>query len=327
MDLTEQLRPRFLEAVAGQTTVKEIIRQNLMQRTFPKISLFTGDTGTGKSTLMEIVALSLACESPTEDRNPSCYCHTCQQNLLALQNNRSTDSIKKINMGLVYSRKDVAEIIKEIFVLQSRPNGYSVYIFEEMHGIKNKEDQIPFLEEFMHVPEGVIIMMATTQEYKLIDELKGRAAKFKLTRPTFEECSILIDDVCERIKIKKPSERTKRSLVTKCKNTPREIVKIIDLLCKGEEINETIISNYLGEISNDIFLDFFNLCLSKDKTISDFVNWVDNPPIDLTDFARELKNFMINSAICLWGDNALAFDRKTKKDIKDTFVGFGETEL
>ena len=122
-----------------------VIQQSLINGTFPHISLFSGISGTGKSTCAEIAGLYLTCDSPV-DGEPCCTCLTCKNNIKALQTTGRSNRLVKFNAGTLSSRSDIQELIREIFVLQSSTDNL-VYVIEEVHTLTDVQ-QTALLEEY-----------------------------------------------------------------------------------------------------------------------------------------------------------------------------------
>lgn len=328
MELVTKLRPRKFDNVIGQTNIKEIITAAIKIDRFPKLSLFSGESGVGKSTLAEICALALACESP-EGADPCCKCKTCQQNLKALASGKTTDSLVKVNIGLLNSKKDILEVIKEIFVLQPRVNGNVVYILEEVHALP-QDSQIPLLEEFMNIPDGIHIMLCTTQPYKLIHELRGRATSFSLGLPSVEECMNLIDLACDRIGIARPNDEAKKWLCRNSGNSPREIVKIVDTLSVTGSLEMDKIKSYLGAVTNDKYIDFFEVLYKSGDDLAPVIFWfedVKQQGVTLSNFVKGLKDFIIDLAITLYGSINEGFSRSDKQKLKEVFEGVNQSQF
>lgn len=319
-ELVKTLRPRTFEDVIGQVNIKEIITANIRANRFPKLSLLTGDSGVGKSTIAEICALSLTCEN-RQEANPCGKCPTCIGNLQALASGHNTDSIVKVNIGSLINKKDILEVIKEIFVLQPRMNGSVVYVLEEIHAL-SQENQIPLLEEFMSIPDGTHIILCTTQQYKVIPELTGRATKLALSLPNTEECITLIERSCLASGIDMPKPETMKWLCRNTGNSPREIVKIIDVLSVAGTIDMETVKNYLGAVTNEKYIEFMEVVFQSGDDVAPVAFWFDEVKesgISLSNFVRGLKDFMIDLALALYGENKQGLTLKERKAIKVVF--------
>jgi DNA polymerase-3 subunit gamma/tau len=78
MQLSISQRPRLLKDVFGQeSTIKELtVRQST--HNWPQAMLLKGPTGTGKTTIAQIIAMAINCLDPDEMGNPCGKCPSCQ---------------------------------------------------------------------------------------------------------------------------------------------------------------------------------------------------------------------------------------------------------
>ena len=68
-----------------------------MSGAFPKLSIFSGSTGIGKSTCAEISAIYLNCENP-RGYEPCGQCKACRSSIDAILNNKKGMYVRKINI-------------------------------------------------------------------------------------------------------------------------------------------------------------------------------------------------------------------------------------
>lgn len=246
-DLNQIIRPKTWDEVVGQGDIKEICRKSLAEDKFPKFSIFYGPTGIGKSCIAELVAREITGYKGDLDKT------TC---------------IHKYNMAALMGKKDIVEVIDNIFKYKSV--GKTVFILEEVQVMKQEEEQTPFLEELTKIPDDLYVMMCTTKYTALTPALRNRAVGFQLTLPTMEECCKYIDSITNRLQYQSMTDRAKQVLIKASNYTPRSIVKHIELLASGNEVSEADVNKFFKTISSRAFIDEVRALVSADVSLYDF---------------------------------------------------------
>lgn len=264
LDWSEYFRPRKFNDVIGQSHLKPIIHQNLVNNKYPRLSIFSGPSGTGKSTLAEMVAMTLACKNSNSE--PCCECDNCK----AFLENRSR-IIKKYNMAKLLQKSEAVDIMHQIFDYESI-DGLSVFILEEIHELP-ASSQAPFLEELTKIPEDVYIIMCTTKPYKIIEEMRGRAITFNCELPSVSECKEYIKRVCRIAGITMPSNEAMSTLIDVCEYNPREIIKNLQLFSSSETITVDLLIEFYGLAPLIFYVDLLEKLLPS-CTYPDYFNFL-----------------------------------------------------
>ena len=255
IDWNIRLRPRTWDDIIGQSHIKNVIQQALAGDTFPRFSMFAGPSGMGKSAIAELCGLALACQ--VDKVNPCRECDNCQAFLKG-----QSRVIKKYNMAKMINKRDIIEVLDDIFEFESL-EGQTIFILEEVHVLKD-DQQSPFLEELTKIPEDVHIIMCTTQIWKLQPELRNRAVRFDLEMPTVSECEQYILKICRFMGIQAPGKETLRVIVENCENTPRKIVSTLQLFSTQSVLSPDVLSKFFGVANEEVYLEVLeNLLPSK----------------------------------------------------------------
>lgn len=286
-DLNKELRPLTFEEVVGQSTVKVLLENALAQDRLPRLCLFQGPSGTGKSTLAEITASVIA----------------------------DDHQIKKINMGALTGKQDLLEVIREVFTLQAA-DGNNVFILEEVHAL-TKDQQIPFLEEIERQQDRVFIFMCTTEPMRLIPELRNRATVFRLERPSIEDCIRLVQRACLQLDMTPPKDKTIKWLIKRVGCVPRELIKTVDILSVVGTMNEDTISRYLGVVNTTDLIELLALTTNEDfHPLHNELHEGKHSPLE---YLTGMKELFIEIMDYLLGGNKQAFTIVEKRILNTVF--------
>lgn len=255
---------------------------------FPKFSIFTGPPGVGKSTIAELVASSLVCQGSEKP------CHQCP--VCKMADSGKYPGIKKFNMAKISQQGDVNEVLSQIFDFESFTE-QTVFILEEVQELEMHKEQSPWLEELMHIPDDIYIIMCTTQPYKLRQELRDRASIFELSLPDEEECYGLIQRASMVFNFPLPSGDVCKSLIAINRNNPRLIVSSLELLSQGGEITKEQVEQYYSIIETSVYVELFQKLFDKQVDLFEFVCHVETIGKEhkLVSVLRGLKEFCMRA--------------------------------
>ncbi|VYU45118.1 AAA family ATPase [Clostridium paraputrificum] len=234
--------------VVGNVSTKNILTKSLMSGAFPKLSIFSGSTGIGKSTCAEISAIYLNCENP-RGYEPCGQCKACRSSIDAILNNKKGMYVRKINIpSLNNNTNEVAKLIEEVFRLDLGEQK-AVFIFEEFH-VLNHANQTTLLEELDKIPDNVYVIICTTKASNLLPELKGRAIMFPFASLTPSACRLLIDKECKRLGLH-VNQKTKELVLRNSHNVPRVIVNSLEFISKLPNCSEEDLIEFLGDVDTE----------------------------------------------------------------------------
>ena len=302
------------EDVIGQTINKNIIINQLKTDTLSKFMFFYGDSGSGKSTMAELVAMAATCTSG--NINPCLCCERCHDNMEALHSSGVSRNIKKINIGKLINKNDIRDMIKEIFDLQPLPGEKTFYILEEVHLLGKNQDML--LEELERMNEDTHIIMCTTNYSDILDTLKTRAQlKLNFKRLTPSECRILIDKLCASLGINGLSAADKSFLAHAANCNAREITNFLETF-RSEVDYASLLREYFSKIDTLVYLQLVEALFKDFPSFIVYISELEATQ-NLVDIWKSFHEFIRNVVFYLYGGGVTLFNNYEKGQINKLF--------
>ena len=290
VSLAVHYRPKTFEDCCGQTSVIKILERQLELKEFKNCYLFTGPSGTGKTTIARIFAnrINNGAGSPIEIDGAS---------------NNGVDNVKNIIQGA-----------KE----RSLDSEYKVYIIDECHMI-TIQGWNAFLKCIEEPPKYTIFIFCTTDPQKIPATILNRVMRFNLTRVNTNEiyerlkyiCSVEgftnYDESCDYIaKIACGGVRDALALLEKC----------------ADYSNDLSIENVLQSLGNFSYRTFFDLTNfiidGNEPGILSIVEQHYNNGNDLSLFINQYLEFVLDiTKYCIFGSMEVTkIPLSLEKDVK-----------
>lgn len=227
--LNHSSRPRSLDAMVGQDKLVARLRAHMASGRIPKGLLFTGPTGTGKTTLARIIALALQCTHQTVWGNP---CKACR----AI---KSSFDIFEINAAKIRGIREL-EAALEGSDYAPRMGAYRIYIIDEVHR-STPEAQDLALKYLEDSPESTLFILCSTKPEKVIETLQGRCLCYQLKELRADNILLLVERLLKKINSKLPADRLVDVLVENGVSYPRHITHAVEKYAAGAEPEEAAI--------------------------------------------------------------------------------------
>jgi DNA polymerase-3 subunit gamma/tau len=271
-------RPTDFEYVYGNDeTVKTV--QGILKREFanmPKSWLFTGESGTGKTTMVRIMKEHLDCKDANfHEYNSS--------------SDRGIDAIRRITGD---SR------------LSAMGGGNKIFLLDEAHNLTPAGQQA-LLKVLEDTPPNTFFMLATTDPQKLLKAIKTRC-----TPVVMKTCNPkVIGELCLDIANEEGidlSPKIASKIGRACVGSPREALKILDLVIDIEDVDEALaaVEKTIGDVSNGIKVcqEFMGNCNWKAISAILTLLYVDTEP-------EAIRRMMMGyfNKVALSGDKSRAF--------------------
>ena len=273
--LAVKYRPQTFNEVCSQTSIKKILQRQIELKQFKNVYLFSGPSGTGKTTIARIFAneINMYQGSPIEIDGAS---------------NNGVDNVKMI----IQSSAE-----------RSLDSTYKVYIVDECHMITTAGWNA-FLKILEEPPMYTIFMFCTTDAQKIPATIINRVQRFNLTKVNTQEIKNRLRFVCEQEHFINYEESI--DYISKISSGGmRDALAMLDK-CSGYS-SDLSINNVLEALGNYSYQSFFDLTNAiidgNESIVINLINSFYNSGNDLKLFVEQYLNFVLDLAkYCLFKD-------------------------
>jgi len=273
--LAVKYRPQTFSEVCSQLSIKKILMRQLELKQFKNVYLFSGPSGTGKTTLARIFANEINQYQgfPIEIDGAS---------------NNGVDNVKMIIQGAVERSLD---------------STYKIYIVDECHMITTAGWNA-FLKVLEEPPMYTIFMFCTTDAQKIPATILNRVQRFNLTKVNTQEIKERLRFVCLRENYINYEESI--DYISKISSGGmRDALAMLDK-CSGYSTDISIqnVLEALGNYSYDSFFKLTNAIIDgQEQIVINLINSFYNSGNDLKLFVEQYLNFSLDLAkYCLFKD-------------------------
>lgn len=227
--LSLDLRPSSFDEMIGQSSLIKSLRNQYASKREPHALLFYGDTGSGKTTLARILALSLQCKHG-ELGSP---CKACLKNT-------SEFHITEVNASDVNKVEAIQQIADYASYAPFAPSRRRVIILDEAQRLTNASQNM-LLKPFEDAPSTTVWMICTTEPGKLLKALRGRCMQFGMEALSTKHTKQLLERAAKHIHYKKGIEDLVEELVKQKVSSPRNILYCFEKMVSGSSAEEAVI--------------------------------------------------------------------------------------
>lgn len=228
--LYRKYRPTSFEQVIGQPQVTDVLKAAVKNSSFAHAYLFTGQRGTGKTTVARILAHAI--------------------NNLDYSDNINSSNVDIIEIDAASNNgvDDVREIRNSVQLVPMNCT-HKVYIIDEFHML-SKPAFNALLKTIEEPPEYVVFILATTELQKVPATILSRVQRFHFKPLKPELLTKHLRFIADQEKITITDEALQ--LIAKSGGgSVRDSITLLDQLSSNKSIDVTMVNDVLGLVSNE----------------------------------------------------------------------------
>src|SRR5438552_2073127 len=286
--IARKYRPQSFIDVVNQEHVKTTLENAIAQNRIAHGYIFSGQRGTGKTTVARILARCLNCvEGPTT--KPCGKCASC----LEITGGGAVDVIE-IDAASNRGINEMRELRENVRFRPARDR-YKVFIVDEAHQITSEAFNA-LLKTLEEPPEWVVFMLCTTESHKIPSTISSRCQQFSFRSVDFDLLVKRMEWILKEEGLQADPE-TLSVLAQAGEGSVRDSLSALDqaIACCGDKLEAAQVRELLGMFSlESMGLVSEALVAGDAKKMLDVVADLEANGRSLQHFARELARYFRN---------------------------------
>jgi len=322
--IARKYRPQSFGELIGQEHVRTTLENAIAQNRLAHGYIFSGQRGTGKTTVARILARCLNCvQGPTP--TPCGVCASC----LEISQGNALDVIE-IDAASNRGINEMRELRENIRYRPARDR-YKVFIIDEAHQITNEAFNA-LLKTLEEPPEWVVFVLCTTEAHKIPTTIASRCQHFSFRSVDFEEIVKRMEEICSKEGIEADAD-VLSILAQAGEGSVRDSLSALDqaIACCGLKLESSKVRDLLGIFSLDSLHKVTQaLSASDSRAMLDLVMELERNGHNLQHFSRELARYFRNLLVAkVAGANTrlIAASPREQQTLSEIAAGFSEEDL
>lgn len=286
--IARKYRPQSFAELIGQEHVRTTLENAITQGRIAHGYIFSGQRGTGKTTVARILARCLNCiNGPTT--SPCGECASCRE----IAQSSAVDVIE-IDAASNRGINEMRELRENIRYRPARDR-YKVFIVDEAHQITSEAFNA-LLKTLEEPPEWVIFLLCTTEAHKIPTTIASRCQQFSFRSVDFTEIITRMEWIARQEGIETDAE-TLGVLAQAGEGSVRDSLSALDqaIACCGARLNAAEVRALLGVFSLDTMgLVSEALDGGDSRRMIEIVQELERNGHNLQHFCRELARYFRN---------------------------------
>jgi DNA polymerase III subunit gamma/tau len=286
--IARKYRPQTFSELVNQVHVRTTLENAITQNRIAHGYIFSGQRGTGKTTVARILARCLNCvEGPTT--TPCGKCASC----LEITGGNTVDVIE-IDAASNRGINEMRELRENVRYRPARDR-YKVFIVDEAHQITSEAFNA-LLKTLEEPPEWVVFILCTTESHKIPATIASRCQQFSFRSVAFEEIVTRMAWICEQEGIQAEPEAL-AVLAQVGEGSVRDSLSALDqaIACCGGELKAAEVRGLVGAFSLDSLHQVTQALSESNSTrMLEVVDELVRNGHHLQHFCRELARYFRN---------------------------------
>jgi DNA polymerase-3 subunit gamma/tau len=322
--IARKYRPQGFDELIGQEHVQKTLSNAIASNRIAHGYIFSGQRGTGKTTVARILARCLNCiNGPTA--TPCGVCSSCVE--IAAGN-----SVDVIEIDAASNRgiNEIREIRENVRYRPARDR-YKVFIVDEAHQI-TKEAFNALLKTLEEPPEWVVFILCTTEAHEIPNTIASRCQHFSFRSVDFTEVMNRMRFIAEQEGIE-ASEEVLSVVAHAGEGSVRDSLSALDqaIACCGTTLRVEDVRALLGVFGVESLRAVAVATREQNgAAMLEIVQELERNGQSLQHFARELARYWRNllvAKIAAGPTRLIAASEHEQQGLLETAGGFSEEDL
>jgi len=322
--LARKYRPQTFGELIGQEHVRATLARAIEQGRIAHGYIFSGQRGTGKTTVARILARCLNCvEGPTV--HPCGRCSSCRE----IAAGSSVDVIE-IDAASNRGINEIRELRENVRYRPARDR-YKVFIIDEAHQITSEAFNA-LLKTLEEPPEWVVFVLCTTEAHKIPTTIASRCQHFAFRSVDYEAIIERLREICQREGVE-ADEETLSVLAQAGEGSVRDSLSALDqaIACCGNRLVAAEVRQLLGLFALESLEEVIRALEQSDKKrMLELVRQLERDGRNLLHFCRELARYFRNLLVVKIagpGTRLVAASRQEQERLASVAGRFSEEDL
>ena len=326
--IARKYRPQTFPDVVNQEHVKTTLENAIAHNRIAHGYIFSGQRGTGKTTVARILARCLNCiQGPTAA--PCGVCASC----LEITGGGTVDVIEidaASNRGINEMRE-----LRENVRYQPARDRYKVFIIDEAHQITSEAFNA-LLKTIEEPPPWVVFVLCTTEAHKIPATIASRCQHFSFRSVDFEDLMARMAWICGQEGVETDPE-VLAVLAQAGEGSVRDSLSALDqaIACCGSKLNAGEVRALLGAFSLESLEKVTQALAGNDSRLMlEVVDELERNGQNLQHFSRELARYFRNLLVARIAGGAsgpaarlVAASPQQRARLAEIASGFSEEDL
>ncbi|MBI4892021.1 MAG: DNA polymerase III subunit gamma/tau, partial [Acidobacteria bacterium] len=323
--IARKYRPQTFAELIGQEHVRTTLENAITQHRIAHGYIFSGQRGTGKTTIARIMARCLNCDQgPTP--TPCGQCPNCQE----IAGGQKTYDVYELDAASNRGINEAREIVQAAEKAPARGR-FKIYIIDEAHQLTNEAFNA-LLKTLEEPPSWCVFILCTTESHKIPTTIASRCQQFSFRSVAFTDLVDRMRWICEQEKITADDEAL-AVLAQAGEGSVRDSLSALDqaIACCGDSLAGPAVRDLLGMYSL-ASLEKVTAALSESSTSAmlEIVDELERTGKNLQHFCRELARYFRNllvAKITAADTRLIAATALEQARFRDLAAGFQEDDL